>query len=104
MKLRWHPRVADDIFSAAAYLLGESDEAARRFSAAVERTLKELTAMPGMGSRKEYLSPRLHDVRTWRVKRFRRYLVYYLPLADGIRVLAVLHGARDAEAILTGRV
>lgn len=42
--------VDDDIYSLARYLLGHSEDAARRFVDAVQTTLKELAAMPGMGS------------------------------------------------------
>lgn len=42
------------------------------------------------------------DVRAVRVKRF-QYIVYFVPLADSIEVLAVLHGARD-ESVWKSRL
>ncbi len=42
------------------------------------------------------------DVRAARLRRF-RYVVYYVPFADRVEVLAVLHGARD-ESVWKARV
>jgi toxin ParE1/3/4 len=40
--------------------------------------------------------PRLAGVRVYPLpRRFRNYLVFYRPIAGGIEVLTVLHGARD---------
>lgn len=95
--------VDDDIYDLARYLLGQSDDAARRFVDSVQRTLKELAAMPRMGSLKDFGDPALSDVRSWRVRGFPNYLIYYLALGDGIDVLAVMHGARDVETWLRSR-
>ena len=46
-----------------------------------------------MGRSRDELSP---DVRSLP---FGRYVILYLPLADGIDVVRVLHSARDIEAI-----
>ncbi|HUB25377.1 MAG TPA: type II toxin-antitoxin system RelE/ParE family toxin [Tepidisphaeraceae bacterium] len=48
--------------------------------------------------------PRLVSVRSWRVKGFPNYLILYEPVDDGILVLAIIHGARDLERFLKGRV
>lgn len=96
--------VDDDIYDLARYLLGHSEDAARRFVDAVQQTLKELASMPGMGSLKDFGDPALLGVRSWRVQGFPNYLIYYLVLNDGIDVLAVMHGARNIESWLRGRV
>jgi plasmid stabilization system protein ParE len=33
---------------------------------------------------------------------FAKYLVFYRPVANGIEIFRVLHGARDIEGILAG--
>ena len=96
--------VDDDIYGLAVYLLGQSEDAARRFVDAVQKTLKELARMPGIGSIKNFRDPGLFEVRSWRVEGFRNYLIYYFIVDDGIDVLAVMHGARDIETLLHGRV
>lgn len=103
-RLRSRPGVDDDIFELAAYLLGHSEDAGRRFVDAVEQTLKDLAASPGLGSPKHFSSPALADVRSWWVAGFPNYLIYYVLLPDGIDVLAVMHGSRDVEMRLRQRI
>ncbi len=38
------------------------------------------------------------QTRSWRVKGFRKYLIFYESLPDRVRLLRVLHGARDLQA------
>ena len=33
---------------------------------------------------------------------FGRYVIFYMPIDEGIDVVRVLHGARDIDAIFTG--
>jgi toxin ParE1/3/4 len=73
---------------------------ADRFFAEAEATLDRLARMPGMGTRYEPDEPLYADLRYFPVSRFRKYLVFYFPLPDGIEVLRVLHGARDIAGIL----
>jgi toxin ParE1/3/4 len=84
--------------------MDQSDDVARRFVDAVQKSLKEVARMPRMGSRKEFSDPALADARSWWVEGFPNHLIYYLPLEDGIDVLAILHGARDVEPLLRRRV
>ena len=64
-----------------------------------EATFRQLAESPELGSLGEFQSPALCGVRRWRVKRFTNYLIFYRPLAEGIEVIRVLHGARDIDAI-----
>jgi toxin ParE1/3/4 len=48
-----------------------------------------LAKQPLMGRARPELA---NDLRSWPVG---RYLLFYLPLRDGIEVVRVLHGARD---------
>ena len=96
--------VDEDIYEAAAYLLSRSEGAAFRFLDAVQKTLTDLAAMPGVGSIKKYVDPQLIDVRSWPVQGFRNYLILYLIMKDGIDVLAIMHGARQIEDRLEERI
>ena len=73
---------------------------ARRFLAQAEATFERLAGMPGMGTRYQADEPRYADLLSFPVSRFRMYLVFYRPVAGGIEVLRVLHGARDIRGIL----
>jgi len=52
-----------------------------------------------MGRRREFDNPDLIGMRSWRVKRFPKYLIFYIPIEDGVEIVRVLHGARNLEAI-----
>jgi toxin ParE1/3/4 len=96
--------VDEDIYEAAAYLLSRSEDAAFRFVDAVQKTLKDIAVMPGIGSIKNYSDPQLIAVRSWPVEGFRNYLILYLIMEDGIDVLAIMHGARQIEGRLEERI
>jgi plasmid stabilization system protein ParE len=102
-RLQWRKGVDDDIYQIAAHLAGESEELALRFVDAVEKSLKDLARRPFIGSPKLFQSPSLAAVRSWWVEGFPNHLIYYLPLPDGIDVLAVMHGASDVETHLEER-
>jgi len=58
-----------------------------------------LAANPALGKLRRFRSPRLKDVRSWRITGFENYLIFYRGIADGIQVNHVYHGARDIEAL-----
>lgn len=76
-----------------------SQEAARRFLKAADETFQRLAAMPGLGERFESDHPELANIRRSIISGFKRYVVYYQPIDNGIEVLRVLHGARDLGVI-----
>ena len=73
---------------------------AQRFFAQAEATFTRLAGMPGMGAPYEHEHPALAGVRVFPVSRFKKYLVFYRPVADGIEIVRVLHGARDIPDLL----
>lgn len=73
---------------------------ADRFLAQAEASFTRLAGMPGIGAPFEHEHPALADVRYFPLSRFKKYLVFYRPIAGGIEVLRVLHGARDIHSIL----
>jgi len=81
--------------------LGESsgEPTARRFLTAAYATFDQLAEMPRMGFRRTFRKPRLSNTRLWRVNGFEKHLILYRPVKQGIRVLRVIHGARDIERL-----
>ena len=59
-----------------------------------------MAGTPGMGARYEHEHPALADLRVVPVSRFKKYLVFYRSVQDGIEILRVLHGARDFHGLL----
>jgi toxin ParE1/3/4 len=82
------------------YIAVRSQSAARRLLDAVERAFALLADMPELGSPWLTSRPELAGLRRWRPGRFKNYVIFYRPLADGIEVLHVVHGARDLDRLL----
>jgi toxin ParE1/3/4 len=84
-----------------AYLAERSLKAADHFFEEAEGTLRELADNPYTGGIYLTENARLSRLRCLRVsRRFGKYLIFYLPLEDGIDVVRVLHGAQSVDAIL----
>jgi toxin ParE1/3/4 len=62
---------------------------------ACDATFRFLAANRYVGAEKSFSNTELRDVRMWRVKGFEKHLVFYKPIEDGVRILHVVHSARD---------
>jgi toxin ParE1/3/4 len=83
-----------DIVDILVYLRKRDPKAADRFEAEFEGKCHMLAQFPLAGRSREELAPSL---RSGVVS---PYLVFYLPLDDGIEVIRVLHGSRDLPSAL----
>jgi toxin ParE1/3/4 len=89
-----------DLVEHFVFIGQDSIDAADRFLAAADSAFEQLAQMPEMGSPREFRNPYLVGIRQWRIPGFEKYLIFYRPIADGIEILRVLHGARDIRRIL----
>jgi plasmid stabilization system protein ParE len=96
--------VPADVNSIVEFLDHYSSEAGDRFIQAVFPAMDDLAAMPGKGSPKNLRSTRLSSIRSWQVPGFRKYLILYRPISDGIEVFAVAHGSRRLRSLLLDRL
>ena len=103
-KIRKRPGVITDTIDLADYISRDSVDAALRFLANVESTYDGLLEMPGKGGRCEFTHPRLEGLRSYPVKGFPNHLIFYRSDAEGIEIVAVLHGARDLPKALAERM
>ncbi len=95
------PAADTDLDDQAAYLAREASlEVALRFYDAAAATFEELARMPGLGERRPTADPRLEGLRVGRIRGFEKHLIFYRPVADGIEIVRVLHGARDIDRLL----
>ena|SRR5438477_5565577 len=69
-------------------------EVALRFLESVEEGLRRLEQFPHLGRVRHFRQPGL---RSWMVPGFRRWLLFYLPSREGIRLYRVIHSAMDLE-------
>jgi toxin ParE1/3/4 len=71
------------------------EETADRFLASARATFEDLAEQPRIGAPLHLSNPALENMRKWRISGFENYLVFYLPRADGVSIVRVLHAARD---------
>ena len=87
------PLAAADILEIWDYIADYSLAAADRWVDRLDEQFRMLAVQPMMGRAREELAP---GVRSFP---FGRYVVFYMPMDDGIDVVRVLHGARDIDAV-----
>lgn len=90
--IRKRPRAFSDLADIWDYIAEESEERADAFVATIDGKIRILASHPHMGRPRDEL---VNDLRSWPVG---RYVIFYRPLADGVEIIRVLHGARDVEA------
>jgi toxin ParE1/3/4 len=87
-----------DLTTHTLYLHREAGaEVALRFLDSVEAALKRLEQFPQLGRLRHF---RQEGLRSWPVPRFHNWIIFYLPLKNGVRVYRVLHGQMDLQKIL----
>ncbi len=92
------PEAFNDLDAILAYVEEESvsPRVADKLLEDFEKAFSDLAAMPGMGwLRQDLTGPAF---RWWRIH---RYLILYDPVAKPLRIIRVIHGARDLPAIFT---
>jgi len=87
------PEAELDLLEIAAYIDADNPVAAERLLDTFQEKFRLLSEFPGLGPRRDELVPSLRSFPV------RSYIIFYLPLADGIEVVRVLHGARDMRRI-----
>ena len=91
------PLAADDIAEVWDYIAEDNLDAADRWIDRLDEQFGLLATQPLMGRARPELGPELRSYP------FGRYMIFYAPLADGIDVIRVLHGARDIDAVFDDR-
>ncbi len=90
-----------DLIEIASYLIEQTEETSlgRRFLVAFEETVRLLARYPQMGREIDFGDG--VRARSFVVRRFHRYRIFYEDRVSVLRVIRVLHGARDVDSILT---
>ncbi|MBK9154480.1 MAG: type II toxin-antitoxin system RelE/ParE family toxin [Chloracidobacterium sp.] len=99
MRVAYDECVLEELIELAAYLANDNEDVAQRFLNACDDSFQLLAKNPLIGSVREFNNPELSRVRMWRVKGFEKYLIFYVPIDDGIKILHLFHSARDYESV-----
>jgi toxin ParE1/3/4 len=86
------------------YLAHASRDVAQRFRSSVEWSVTLALSRPKAGAPRSVRNPALRDLRSWPVKGFDEFRIYYLLRQDTLTVVRVLHSKRDIVAILEKQV
>ncbi|MCC7424396.1 MAG: type II toxin-antitoxin system RelE/ParE family toxin [Planctomycetaceae bacterium] len=84
------PRAQSDLREIRAYVAQHNQEAAGRIIRSIRDRIKLLARHPGLGQRREEISP---DLRNFPVG---RYVIFYRIDGQTLIILRVLHGSQDA--------
>jgi toxin ParE1/3/4 len=82
-----------DLVEIFLYIARDSLDAARRMHSRFEETLQTIAKQPGIGRARDELTPGVRSLVSG------NYIVYYREVNGGVRVLRILHGARDIRQL-----
>jgi len=91
-----------DVLEQADWYQAQADwKLAQRWERAVTFTLLRIARAPHVGAPCRFQADQLRGTRRLPVTGFPRHLLFYQFREDEIRVLRVVHGARDLEALFS---
>jgi toxin ParE1/3/4 len=82
-------RAQQDLEGILDYLDSQSTQAADRFAVKLDQTCDLHALHPQLGASAEEYAPSLRHFTVW------NYAIFYRPIADGIEIIRIIHGARD---------
>ena len=82
------------------YAVQASLDVALRFIDSAHRTIDRIAEMPEKARIREFHHSRLFGIRAWPVDGFPMHRIFYRVDNDAVRIVRVLHGARDIDNIL----
>jgi toxin ParE1/3/4 len=92
MIFSFKPAARSEFFEAIAWYEEQQTGLGQEFSAAVDEALKRAQTHPER-------FPKAREARKIRLKRFRKYSIYFVVEKDVIGVVAVWHGARNPDEL-----
>jgi toxin ParE1/3/4 len=98
--LNVRPAAERDVDNISAYIGDRNSAAGRRFILAARREFEFLAENPLLGAIRDIRRKNLKGMRSWPIDGFRNYLIFYIPLPDGVEIFRVLHGARHINRAL----
>lgn len=98
--IKYADGLCDELAEIASYLAHYGEATAERFLDSCEATFDLLERFPDSGSPRRFEDPELASVRMSLVMGSDDYLIFYIPIADGVRILHVIHSALDYNRIV----
>lgn len=98
MKIRWSQAARADVRGLKRYIAQDSPFYAMQFCERLIASVEKLADHPRIGREAPEAADTPEEVRELI---FRDYRILYLVEVDTVQILAVIHGARDLEAMAT---
>ncbi len=95
---RFTPQAVADLFDIWSFVAQDNPPAANRLEEAVFRACNFLVGRPLAGRTRKEVTP--HPVRFWVVQPYSNYLIVYDPEKKPLRIIRILHNARDLLSVL----
>jgi toxin ParE1/3/4 len=95
-RIRISPRASSDLTEIWSYIADDSVENADSFVDKIHKVIQTLATRPGSGRLREELTPGILSFP------FGRYVIFYNAIKGGVKIVRVLHGARDIQNIFKG--
>ncbi|KAF0233568.1 MAG: plasmid stabilization system [Desulfovibrionaceae bacterium] len=87
------PQAQADLDDIWWYIAQDNPDSADRFLGEIEQRCNALLQFPRMGVSRDELMPLLRSLAVG------NYIIFYLPVEDGIEIVRVLQGMREMEAL-----
>ena len=101
MLLVARPRFYLDVAEEVEYLATKAgSETALRWQKCLNDTIGDLLLHPHLGRIRSDLQPR--GIRSWRIQRFSRWLIFYATREDALVLLRVRYGMMDLRSLELG--
>jgi toxin ParE1/3/4 len=82
-----------DLAEIWAFIADDSAGQADTFASLINSKFELLAGQPNMGRSRPELAKNIPSLAVG------HYVIFYLPVRDGVQIVRVIHGARDIEAI-----
>lgn len=89
------PSANTDLLEIWEFIAADNPDQADTFIGLIDATFQNLRRQAGLGQMRNELAPRLRSFPVG------RYLIFYLLDSGCLRIVRVLHGARDIDALFT---
>jgi toxin ParE1/3/4 len=95
------PAAERDLDAYTDYLIAEAGSGpATDFVECARRSFLAIAATPGIGPTISSRNLRLSGLRKWRIEKFPKLLIFYVPQANAVEIIRVLHAAQDWWSLL----
>lgn len=97
-RYQFTPEAVDDLFEIWSFIAADSIEAADRVESAIYEACDFLADSPLAGRVRSDLTSL--PLRFWVLQPYSNYLIVYDPKTDPVRIIRILHGARNIPSLL----